>query len=341
VAALERGGHVQISFEQLSDEELDLSAINTAEQSRKITLRLLQHLNEIERRHLYSKFSVSSLHAYCVIRLKMDEAAAGRHVSAARLLREVPVIQEKIASGSMSLTSVAQAGVFLRREAHAGHAFAREEKRELVMSLENKSTREVDRMLIARSSTPHIHLKEKVTVKTEQMIEVRLHFDQDTMAAIQRLKEVWSHAMPNATIAEILTRAATEAVVKHDPLEKIKRAEKRKATPAPEWQREPKSGAVRGSNSESVERIKNRKRTASIRRAIWKRDASQCTFVDAKTGEQCRAKHFVEEDHIVPRAIGGEYSLENIRLRCRAHNQRHAIDCFGAQKMRVHINSMH
>jgi hypothetical protein len=32
---------------------------------------------------------------------------------------------------------------------------------------------------------------------------------------------------------------------------------------------------------------------------------------------------------VVPWALGGETSVENLRLRCRAHNQQHAADYFG------------
>ena len=62
---IEEMSHVELKqlFSKMSDNELHVSAVQTAEKERKITLALLRHLNEIERRHLYSKFSVSSLHA--------------------------------------------------------------------------------------------------------------------------------------------------------------------------------------------------------------------------------------------------------------------------------------
>ena len=37
----------------------------------------------------------------------------------------------------------------------------------------------------------------------------------------------------------------------------------------------------------------------------------------------------IEFDHIVPFALGGEHSVENLRLRCFAHSQWHSIEEFG------------
>jgi hypothetical protein len=359
------------TFRKMSDDELHLSAIETAEKERRVTLILLKHLNEIERRHLYSKFSCSSLHAYCVRELKMDDGTAGRRVSAARLLREVPVIEEKILSGSMTLTSVAQAGIFFRKEAVHGNRMNLEEKKEIVFGLENKSTREVDRLLISKSETPEIHFKERIIPKTETTTEVRLHFDEETMAALTRLKEIWSHANPHAGFADIIKRASIEAVERHDPLCKIARsdARKEKAALSPSAQNRgaaetkenadafapkcgtpvtkempatsaPKCGTAAPECEEGGRQSKRPLMRAEIKRELWRRDQAQCTYRDPRTGERCQTKHFVEEDHITPKAMGGEYSVENLRLRCRAHNQRHAINCYGTSKMREHLRKM-
>lgn len=334
---IEEMSHVELKqlFSKMSDNELHVSAVQTAEKERKITLALLRHLNEIERRHLYSKFSVSSLHAYCVKELKMDDGAAGRRISAARLLRELPAVEEKILSGSVSLTNVAQAGIFLRKEARNGNSFSLDEKRNLLFELEDKSTREVDRILMSKSDQPEIHFKERVSLKTETTTEVRLYFDEETMAALNRLKEIWSHAIPHAGFADLIKRAATEAVAKHDPFKKKLKVEK--AQRAESLEQEKSSDQF---SAESTSAPKSDLTNAEIKRVIWKRDEAQCTFVDPRTGELCASRRFVEEDHIVPNAFGGDYSVDNIRLRCRTHNQRHAIDSFGHAKMREHLHSM-
>ena len=297
-----------VRFSQMSDAEVHESAVRLEEKERRITLALLRHLNEIERRHLFSKFSVSSLHGYCMKELKMSDGAAGRRVSAARLLRDLPAIEEKILTGAVNLTSVSQASVFFRKEALSGRTFDLGEKRELLEELENKSTLEVDRILISKSDQPEIHLREKIIPRSDSLTEVRLHLDDETMTALNRLKEIWSHSIPNASLADVIKRAAAETVEKQDPL-------RERLAPPPE---RPKTHA-------------------EVKRHVWSRDQARCTFADERTGERCCARHFVEEDHVVPKAMGGAYSIENIRLRCRAHNQRHAIDCYGEEKMLRHL----
>jgi hypothetical protein len=52
------------------------------------------------------------------------------------------------------------------------------------------------------------------------------------------------------------------------------------------------------------------------------------------TGHQCGARRSLEFDHVREFARGGEASVENIRLRCRAHNQYTAECTFGIGFMR-------
>jgi len=56
-----------------------------------------------------------------------------------------------------------------------------------------------------------------------------------------------------------------------------------------------------------------------IQKAVWERDQGQCTFVSRK-GRECSARRFLEFHHIIPFAWRGETTVENLELRCRAHN---------------------
>jgi len=103
----------------------------------------------------------------------------------------------------------------------------------------------------------------------------------------------------------------------HDPERKAERAQKKVAsakppTPAPE--------------------LPNRYIPAAIRHAVWRRDKGCCTYT--KNGQRCESKRRLQLDHIVPFAQGGRHALENLRLRCFAHNQLHAMDCFGPEVLR-------
>ena len=57
---------------------------------------------------------------------------------------------------------------------------------------------------------------------------------------------------------------------------------------------------------------------AAVQRAVWKRDGGRCTF-EGRLG-RCNARSPLEFHHIVPFARGGPATIDNIALRCRAHN---------------------
>ena len=201
--------------------------------------------------------------------------------------------------------------------------------------------------MFSKSKAPEKHLKEKVKQKTAQLTEVTLYLDEETMRDLARLKEIWSNAIPSCELSKIAKRAFKEALDKNDPVKKDQRREQRLekrvssseqklSTPVPGLGQTVKTQAP-GSKIKLNSPAPGSK--AEIKYQIRKRDQYQCTFVDERINERCTAKHFIEEDHIIPEALGGEYSVENLRLRCRTHNQRHAINTYGLKKMRFHMKS--
>ena len=68
---------------------------------------------------------------------------------------------------------------------------------------------------------------------------------------------------------------------------------------------------------------------AAVERAVWQRDGGQCAFV-ARSGRRCGERSFLEFHHARAFALGGEATIENIALRCRAHNAYEAELIFGA-----------
>jgi len=71
---------------------------------------------------------------------------------------------------------------------------------------------------------------------------------------------------------------------------------------------------------------------ATVVRAVFLRDGKQCSYV-SPDGRRCNARRWLELDHISPVAVGGAHTIANLRLRCRAHNQRYARLYFGAARV--------
>ncbi len=72
----------------------------------QLTAELLVHLGEVDCRKLYLGEACSSMFGYCTARLYLSEAAAYRHIRAARLGRQFPLLLELVAEGTLHLTAI-------------------------------------------------------------------------------------------------------------------------------------------------------------------------------------------------------------------------------------------
>jgi len=134
--------------------------------------------------------------------------------------------------------------------------------------------------------------------------------DQETHDLLQRARELTSHEVPTGDMVQVLKITLQLGV---GQLEKRKFA----ATSRP--------GARRPSANP-------RHIPAAVKRAVAARDGARCAFV-SEAGRRCTARGMLEFDHIEPVARGGQATVENVRLVCRAHNQHAADRAFGIEFM--------
>jgi len=125
---------------------------------------------------------------------------------------------------------------------------------------------------------------------------------------LRRAQDLLRHALPTGDPAAIVERALAVLV---DQLERRRLA---------------KADAPRP----TVTAVANSRRVpANIRRLVWERDGGQCAFVGADG--RCAETGFLEFHHLVPYASGGQTSVENLALRCRAHNAYESVQHFGTR----------
>jgi len=83
-----------------------------------------------------------------------------------------------------------------------------------------------------------------------------------------------------------------------------------------------------------VEAIQSKKPSryipTDVRHAVTKRDNGRCSYV-APDGTRCCETRNLEFDHRVPFALGGQSTVENLRLLCSGHNKLHAEQVFGRE----------
>lgn len=124
---------------------------------------------------------------------------------------------------------------------------------------------------------------------------------------LRRLRDLLRHAVPDGNLDVIVDRAITHLLVQ---------TEKRRM-----------ARASRPRQTKRQVRAGSRRIPAHVQRAVWERDGARCAFV-GRHG-RCTARAFLEMHHVVPFAAGGKATVDNIQLRCRAHNSYEAEKYFG------------
>jgi hypothetical protein len=128
-----------------------------------------------------------------------------------------------------------------------------------------------------------------------------------TIAKLKRVEELLSHAVPSGDVAEIFDRGL-------DALLQLAARQKHAATGRP------RPGRAIGPASRAI--------PAAVEREVWRRDDGRCAFVGT-TGRRCDERKRVEFHHVRPWIGLGPPTVDNIALRCRAHNAYEASRYFG------------
>ena len=345
------------SVNRLSDEALVAKVKHLAAREREATVALIAHLAELDTRRLYLAEGCSSLFTYCTQVLHLSEHAAYGRIEAARAARRFPVILERLEDGSVTLTTV---GLL------AGH-LSEENHRELLDAARHQSKRQVEELVARLGPQPAVPASIRrlpvprspavspslggpctngtspepgaqaavpcsllgsataapiptrpavVAPLAPQRYKVQFTASAETYEKLRLAQALLRHQIPDGDPAAIFDRALTAL------LEGLTR-QKLAATDRP---RE-RHGAA--SHSRHI--------PAEVKRTVWRRDGGQCAFVSS-TRRRCAERGFLEFHHVVPFSAGGPASVDNIQLRCRAHNGYEAELALGpgkAQAVRV------
>ena len=95
-------------FSKLGDQQLLDQTKRLAANQRELEVRILDHLDEIDRRGLALRRGYSSLFDYAVRELRFTDAAAQRRIQTMRLCRRHEWVRAKLQSGELNLTAAAQ-----------------------------------------------------------------------------------------------------------------------------------------------------------------------------------------------------------------------------------------
>jgi hypothetical protein len=310
------------SPQDLNNHDLLARARELAHEERRTGVALLHHLREIERRRLFA-LSHSSLHEDVVRELGYSDGAAHRRISAMRLMKAVPEIEEKLKTGVVSLSSASQVQNFIRAERRVtGNEVPQEVVRSLVAQVEGKSTRETEALLAATSPRAAAALRERTRSIDGENVQITVILRPELQRKLKQLRDRMAHKNANPSIAEQIELLADFTLKKlgDGALSISSGSSCAEASPRIMAER-PKGDTLGPSNARSI--------APSVRRQVWRRAGGRCEHRynnrsehrHGSEAERCTRTHLLQVDHRIPVAWGGGREFENLQLLCAVHNQ--------------------
>ena len=309
--------------------------------------KLVADIAEIDARKAHRRAGYESIHSYCMKEFDLTRKAAFHRIHVARVAWRFPAVLAALEEGRLHVTAVrmlapklttANAEELVAAAAHKtkpeieqllAERFPRSEPTPLLLEVlpasQQPATVALGPPSVPEPATgcqrPPGGVEESAPASAPVTLvpslpprfPLKVSLRQETHQRIRYAQELLSHQVPSGDVAEVLDLALVEL---------IRSLEKRKfaATDKPRTSRPTKAS-------------KGRYVPTEVKRAVWQRDGQQCTFV-SETGKRCPARSRLEFDHILEVARGGQSTVENVRLRCRAHNQYTAECRFGMDLMR-------
>ena len=319
----------------LSDTELLRRVAVLAGREREATVELVSHLAELDARRLHVAEGYGSLFAYCTGALRLAEHAAYNRIEAARLTRRFPAVLDLLTDGSLNLSTAR----LLAPHLHPDNFDA------LVAQARGRSKREVETLVARLAPQPDVAASVRKLPTRSLLAEepeaggefpapavpeshgpspaqiaaavperprhrpvvaplaperylVQFTVDVATHEMLRRAQDLLRREIPDGDAGVIFARALTLLL---DDVARKKLAEVAK----------PRRGQGAQSRSRHI--------PAHVKRAVWVRDGGRCAFIAAR-GRRCAERVLLEFHHREPYAIGGEPTVANISLRCKAHN---------------------
>jgi hypothetical protein len=331
-------------LQSIPDDELLQRLAELMGQSRRVEADIVAHIAEVDERRLYAREAFPSMFAYCTEVLHLSEAEAYLRISAARASREHPMLLTMLADGRLHLTAIAKLAPHLTREnrdgllERAAHRSKRQIEEQIAEISPQPDVPVVVRKLPESRTPPVFELRpdgvaapavaapaSPVSPPVVQPLSPGRYKLQFTATAefhhkLERLRALMGSKGLNGDLAAVIEQAVTEKLERLEASRFGHTKARRKGPPKAE-----DAGTVPSS----------RHIPAGVRRAVRERDGDRCRYV-YKQGRRCKERDRLEFHHRHPFGLGGDHSVPNIRLMCRAHNAYLAERDYGREVMASH-----
>jgi len=335
-------------------------------QSRRVEADIVAHIAEVDERRLYAREASPSMFAYCTDVLHLSEAEAYLRIAAARASREHPRLLAMLADGRLHLTAIAKLAPHLTRENRDG----------ILERATHRSRRQIEELIAEIAPRPDVptvvrKVPERPTLPPAGPLVVPNRGDGPGQVASLELRpdavappemEAWPvEAPPSPPVVQPLSpgrykvqfTASAElqrklerlqalmgskgrdgdlaTVIEQAVTEKLERLEAHRFVRS----KAPRKGPAKPDPTQTTPSPTSRHIPAAVQRTVRERDGGRCRYVDDH-GRRCKERDHLQFHHRHPFGLGGDHSVENIRLMCRAHNAYLAECDYGRDAMARH-----
>lgn len=191
---------------------------------RKLNQALILAMTELHTRKLYLELGYSSLFEMLVQYFKLSESSAYQRINTLKLMTAVPVVNEFISEGALTLTNAAMVQSFITKvEQVETKKLSMTEKQKIVESVCNKTQKQAQCILaeLHPAATEPKIVEKQITA---ELTQIQVVINNQTMQELNELKSLWSHQVPDGNLNQIFKILIANAVKNH-PLNRRKKSE--------------------------------------------------------------------------------------------------------------------
>jgi hypothetical protein len=293
---------------KFSNDEIEFRLKDLVVKERKLLHIILEHIKEVDSRKLYLARAFSTLKEYLVQECGYSGSAADRRIDAAKLLRDVPAVAEKIQTGELNLTQIGELSRAIKdAERVRGEKVSCMQKNELVEMISGMTTRDTQRELAVTLDIP-IKEYDKQRVQKDESVRLEITLSKEQYEKLMQCQDLASHILSQNRMDPSL---ASVIEVLADKFLSNKIGTPKQISGGEE---------MTSPNTAAVPMRVNKSLTPKTRNEIFARDQG-CQFKDRKTGRVCGSTRFSQVDHKTSQWAGGDHNQKNLQRLCANHNQ--------------------
>ena len=308
------------NLKYISNDDLLFRTENLFQTERKIMHLVLVHILEIMNRKLYADLGFDSMYTMMTKKYGYSETSAIRRIDAAKLLRSVPEVADRLKSGALNLLQACLLQKCLESDANKDGATSAAKTQEILEKLEDCNGFET-RQVLAKEFDMPLKIQDIVRPQKDESVRLEVTFTKEQFEELKQAKSFLSHVVHNGSWAEVISALASK-------LNQSKIGKPNKS-PIPVKSELGSATELKNSNLQGPAARKRAPLSLHLKRQLFAKAQGRCQYT-IPDGLSCGSRFQVQIDHVTPVNWGGSNSMDNLRLLCRTHN------LLMAQKMRLH-----